>query len=185
MRNKKFIAFGFFVFSVLMPNLTIFAAAKKSPQNNSLNTAALLHKSQISYQADGGFTAVKSYSVIISCIDGKISTLSTISDPKLMGSNASPLRHIGTMDEEAYLNLWDKLNRMAVFEKKNGPEPRADILDEFTVTFQASVGNDENQFSVRGCSRPEASQYFAFQHLLDSAVGMENLWNSHQSLAQK
>src|SRR4051812_31659944 len=56
-------------------------------ENNKIQFSndELLEKSQISYAADGGFTGVRSFSVIISCVNGRISTLKTIRNPRVTG----------------------------------------------------------------------------------------------------
>src|SRR5262245_11337333 len=71
----------------------------------------ILKDSQISYRADGGFTGIKSYGVIISCVNGKISTLKSFHDPHRY---PGPLRQKGSMDRMTYLKLWDSLKRQQV-----------------------------------------------------------------------
>lgn len=146
-------------------------------------SAAILKNSQISYRAEGGFTGVKSYGVLISCVDGKISVLKSIHDPRLRSKQ--PLRVTGTMDRDSYLNLWQGLKKQAVFGLKDGPPLKQDSLDEFTLSFEAKIGKQTNAFKVTACSRPEASRYFAVRNLLDHAVGMRSLWDKHSDLARK
>lgn len=141
----------------------------------------ILNRSQISYSADGGFTGVNSYSVIISCVDGKISVLKTISDPRVKDKN---IYEKSTMDRSAYLALWDNLERMQVFNKKDGKKPSFDVLDEFTTSFSFKIGDKTSQFEAFACSRPECAQYFAIQNLLDKTVQMNRLWDTHQTLVR-
>jgi hypothetical protein len=157
--------------------------AAKQDQRISVTHKELLKNSQISYRAEGGFTGVKSYSVIISCVDGRISSMSSIVDPNV--PKAVPLRKRSTMKAEEYLALWDDLKRHQVFNKKDATNPRHDILDEFTVHFEAKVGPKDHSFKVFGCSRPEAAQYFALRNILDQAAGMKQLWETRERFARK
>lgn len=165
--------------------LTIVLIVSSLDAAGLANKSRILQRSEISYQAEGGFTGVNAYSVHISCVDGKISTLAMIKDPRLTHDATSTLKKTGTLTKEEYLNLWARLDRMAIFDKKDAPSPKLEIFDEFTLNFVAKVGPIENQFSVQGCSRPEASQYHAFRQLLDQSVNMASLWDSHQSIARK
>jgi len=141
----------------------------------------ILKNSMISYRAVGGYTGVKSYSVVISCVNGKISALSSINDPRIK----EVLRRKSDMTKDSYVMLWKNLNRLAILEKRDAPNPKRDILDQFTINFEVKAGSKQNQFKVVGCSRPEAAQYFAIRSLLDKAVGMDNLWDSQQKLASR
>ena len=154
-----------------------FSAPHKKIENRAAKTATthftdkeLLKKSQISYHAVGGFTGVKSYSVMISCVDGHVSALSSITDPHARIA-ATALKKKSNMTAKEYVALWDNLKRHHVFNKKDNSKPKQDILDEFTVHFEAKVGDREHEFKVYACSRPEAAQYFAIRSLLDNAVG--------------
>jgi hypothetical protein len=140
----------------------------------------ILEKSELSYRASGGFTEVGSYAVIISCVGGKISTFRSVHN-----NRHGTFRKNGTMTKEAYLALWDNMLRRRVFEMKDAPAPRQDILDEFTVHFEAKVGDASNKFSADACSRPEASPYFALRSLLDQATDMKIVWDLHNSTARK
>jgi hypothetical protein len=143
----------------------------------------ILKGSQISYRADGGFTGVQGYGVIISCVNGKISVLKTISDPRLR-DEAATVHDISSIGTDEYLNLWDNLDREALFKMSDAPDPKVDILDEFTVTFHAVVGKDHHEFRVHGISRPEAARYYALRQLIDDSVHMKALWNVHSDLAR-
>jgi hypothetical protein len=140
----------------------------------------ILTKSQLSYRADGGFSEINSYAVIISCVDGKISTLRSVRD-----SRRGTFRKTGTMSKEAYLNLWDKMLRRRVFTMKDAPAPKQEILDQFTVQFEAKIGDAANKFEAHGCSRPEAAPYFALRNLIDQAADMQVVWNLRDSIARK
>ncbi|MFN0118409.1 MAG: hypothetical protein ACKVQC_08995 [Elusimicrobiota bacterium] len=144
----------------------------------------LIQNSQISYRAEGGFSKAESYGVIISCVDGKVSTLTSIYDPRFSTAN-SKLRKIGSMSTEDYLDLWASLNRQALFQSVDAPEPKKEQLDEFTVTFFAKIGDDLHNFKVKSIKRPEASRYFALQNLIDRAAQMQVLWQSHKTLSQQ
>jgi hypothetical protein len=143
----------------------------------------LLANSQISYHADGGFTSVQSYGVILSCVNGKISVLKSISDPRLP-DKAALVHDVSTISQREYLELWDNLDRQALFQMSDAPLPKVDIADEFTVTFHAKVGSVHHEFSVRGIGRPEAARYFAIRELVDNAVHMKALWNVHSNVAR-
>lgn len=143
----------------------------------------ILHQSQISYRAEGGFTGVTSYGVILSCVDGKVSVLKSLNDPKLTNRNHKMIE-LKTMDKEQYLNLWNTLQRMNVFVTQNAPDPKLDILDEFTFTFNIKAGDREHQFRVYGINRPESSRHFAFKNVIDKFSDMNSFWNSHQSIAR-
>jgi hypothetical protein len=140
----------------------------------------LLAKSELSYRATGGFSEVNSYTVILSCVNGKISTFRAVRN-----NRHGIFRKPGTMSQEAYLNLWDNMLRRKVFEMKDAPTPRQDILDEFTVHFEAKVGDATNKFAAYGCSRPEAAPYFAIRNLIDQAADMKIVWDLHNNIARK
>jgi hypothetical protein len=150
-----------------------------------LSTKEILKQSQISYQAEGGFSGIRSYGVHISCVGGKISTLCSIIDPRITKSDIKPIYRKGTMDIDTYLALWKKMNNMAVFRKKDAPNPKQDILDEFTLNFTVQAGENKNSFRVYGLSRPEAAQYYALRTLIDHSAQMTALWNFHKSLASQ
>jgi hypothetical protein len=143
----------------------------------------ILRSSQISYRAEGGFTGVASYGVILSCINGQVSVMKSIYDPRLPADKANS-REISSMDPKDYIRLWENLDRHALFKMQDAPEPRMDIADEFTVHFYAKVENKFNQFHVYGISRPEAARYFAFRKLIDDSVQMQTLWDTHAHYAQ-
>lgn len=144
----------------------------------------ILKSSQISYRADGGFSGLESYGVILSCVNGHISVMKSIYDPRL-SKESSRTREIGNMDEKEYLALWDNMDRHAIFKMQDAPQPKQDISDEFTIHFYAKVGENYHKFDVYGISRPEAARYFAVRKLIDDSVGMQALWNSyHQSARQ-
>ena len=145
--------------------------------------ADLLANSQISYRAEGGFTGVQAYGVILSCVHGKISVLKTISDPRLP-DQASTVHDVSSITQSEYFALWDNLDRQALFQTTDAPEPKMDIADEFTVTFHAKVGDAHHEFHVRGISRPEAARYYALRQLIDDAVHMKALWNVHSNVAR-
>lgn len=140
----------------------------------------ILAKSELAYRATGGFSEVNSYTVILSCVNGKISSYRAVRN-----NRHGIFRKTGTMTQQAYLNLWDNMLRRKIFEMKDAPTPRQDILDEFTVNFEAKVGDASNKFSAYGCSRPEASPYFALRNLIDQAANMQVVWNLHHSIARK
>jgi len=150
--------------------------------NPSINS--IIKRSQISYMADGGFTEVESFGVIISCVDGKISVLKTLLDPNNF-STAARLRQTGTMPKKTYLKLWNNIKKQGVFEIQNAAEPHRDIRDEFTYHFNLSVGNYNHEFTVYGITRHEVSRHFAVRSLIDSASKMSTLWTTHQQRASK
>src|SRR6185369_11388809 len=92
------------------------------PQEANLNISdrEILKSSQISYRAEGGFTGVRSYGVILSCVNGHVSVLKSILDPRLPSSKAST-RQIGTMSTDQYVQLWDNLDRQALLKMKDAP----------------------------------------------------------------
>jgi hypothetical protein len=141
----------------------------------------LLDNSQISYRAEGGFTGVESFSVIISCVKGKISILKSIQDPRLDESH-SRIRQLGSMEAENYLQLWEEMNKHALFQMKDTSPVSMDILDEFTHHFYAKVGERYHKFQAQGINRPDASRCFAIRQLIDDAVQMSSLWNEHENL---
>jgi hypothetical protein len=153
------------------------AAAAPAPERD-----ALLANSQISYQADGGFTGVESYGVIISCVKGHVSVLKSLCDLHA-SADARHLRQIGTMNSEDYLRLWANLSRQNVLALKDAPPLNCDSLDEFTTRFVFKVGNQSHHISTQAISRPEVSRYFALRSLIDRSVQMEGLWQVHKSLA--
>lgn len=143
----------------------------------------LLNESQISYRAEGGFTGVESYGVIISCVKGKISVLKSIYDPRLDKNNAQ-MRQIASMDENEYLQLWADMNRQALLKMNDSTPVTMDITDEFTNHFVAKVGKHIHRFEVVGISRPESSKYFALRERIDHSVNMKALWATHERLAR-
>ena len=147
-----------------------------------LSDSEILKNSQISYLADGGFTGVKSYGVIISCVNGRISTLKSIHDPQ---RHEGPLRQRGSMDQMSYIHLWKSLQKHQALQAKNVPEPKIDIADEFTVEFEAKAGSAKNNFKVHGIGRPEACQQFAIKSLIDHAVQMQSFIGPRERLAFK
>ena len=144
----------------------------------------ILSASQLSYRAEGGFTGVQSFGVILSCVNGRVSVMKSIYDPRLAADRART-REIGTMSPDTYLALWNNLDRHALFKMTDAPLPTRDIEDEFTVHFYAKAGKMLHQFDVVGISRPEAARYFAVQRLIDGSVKMQALWGLHQNLAKK
>lgn len=155
---------------------------ENEPERLEYSPEKLLENSQISYRAEGGFTGVQAYSVVIACVNGRISILKSIHDPR--HGNASPIRQTTRLSSETYLRLWDDLLKNAIFSLRDAPLPNHDILDEFTVHFEARVGKVQHRFQVYGCSRPEASRYFAVKNLLDQASQMSHLWERHKNLAK-
>lgn len=144
----------------------------------------ILKKSQVAYRAEGGFTGVISYGVIIGCVEGKISVLKSIHDPKLVDPDHKKFE-LGSMTHEKYLNLWHTMEKMNVFGTNDIPDPKLDIMDEFTFTFNVKVGDKENQFRVFGIDRSEASRHFAFKSIIDKTTDMDSFWNSEPAVAQK
>lgn len=171
---------SFFILWVQLLVIGSFSPMAEASNIKNPSKKELLSKSQLSYRASGGFTEVNSFSVIISCVDGKISTYRS-----LRNNRHGALRRTGTMTKVEYLNLWDKMLRHRVMSMPNAPEPKHDILDEFTVEFEAKVGKTTHNFSARGCSRPEASRHFAIRNLLDQAADMKTVWDLHQKIVRK
>jgi hypothetical protein len=157
-------------------NKTTDLSEKNQP---SFTDQEILKNSQISYHADGGFTGVRSYGVIISCVNGKISTLKSIHNPGRQGAS----RQKGTMDHASYIRLWKSLKRQRAFTAQNVPAPKHDIRDEFTIDFEARVGSEKNAFRVYGIGRPEASHQFAIKTLIDSAARMQAFIGDRQKVA--
>lgn len=187
-KKPKFLLISAVLFALSM-NVGHSASSRKNtpPQKpvtaDTLDEGTLLRKSQISYRAEGGFSKVQSYSVIISCVDGKISTLATIHDPHL-GADKGTLHQTGTLDKDQYLRLWKSAAQMGVQSKKDAPPLKQDILDEFTVTFDVQAGNWNHRFSAAGISRREASSYFAIRSLLDQYAQTAWLWDQYQELTK-
>jgi len=182
---------GFFMFwlQVMAGTQTPVIAQHKIPTPTSTpvyqaSQNEILQDSQISYRAEGGFTGVRSYTVIITCVDGKISTLQSIHDPRVSDDERT-LYRTGKISSEAYLNLWNNLNKQAVFNLKDGENPKMEIMDEFTVQFEVKAGSRSNTFKVYGCNRPEAARFHAVKCLLDQAVDMRSLWSAHSRVAKK
>lgn len=144
----------------------------------------ILAESQISYRAEGGFTGVESYGVIISCVKGKISVMKSIYDPRLQKDNAR-MRALGSMDKEEYVQLWKDLERQAFFKMRDSSPLTMDIADEFTNHFVAKVGDRTHKFDVVGISRPEASRYFALRERIDQSVAMKTLWSTYSRLSKR
>jgi len=159
---------------------------KKGPpkQIAKIDEKALLKSSHISYRAVGGFTGVKSFSVLISCVDGRVSILKTIHNPKGI-PNRPTLRHNGAMTTKAYMEFWDNLVKQQIMQIPDCPDPRQEILEEFTFHFEARVGDEKHSFRSYGLTRPEASRYFALKNLIDSVADMASLWDRHGKIAQK
>lgn len=179
--------FFFFWLQLLVVPASQAQHKKHAPAPTPLINASrndILKNSQISYRAEGGFTGIHSYSVIVTCVRGKISTLQSIHDPRIRNGN-SHLRRAGRMDKVSYLNLWKSLNNLAVLNIKDAPNPKMDILDEFTVKFEARAGDYKNTFKVYGCGRPEAARYYAVKNIIDQSVDMRSLWATHSRLAKK
>ncbi|MCG3205922.1 MAG: hypothetical protein KCHDKBKB_02646 [Elusimicrobia bacterium] len=162
----------------------IIGALPQGWAENVLSDKEILKVSQLSYQAEGGFSGVQSYGVILSCVNGQVSLLKTIHDPRFPSDKAI-LRQIGHMATEDYLKLWNTLDRHGIFKTANAPKPKMDIMDEFTVRFHAKVGERHHQFDVYGISRPEAARYFSLQKLIDNSVQMQSLWTVHNETAKK
>jgi hypothetical protein len=157
-------------------------AAEAAPAAEAMATdaASILARSQISYRAEGGFSGVESYGAIISCVNGEISMMASIHDPRLPNE---PMRKIGRLSRERYLALWDSLVRQASFRLDDGPVLDRDVLDEFTVTFNVSVCDRSHKFRAQGLSLPECARYQAVRALIDDAVQMADLWKSHDVAA--
>ncbi len=145
---------------------------------DQITESDVLKNSQISYRADGGFSGIESYGVILSCINGQVSVMKSIFDPRLPADKAQ-FRDISTMDSEQYLLLWNALDRMALLKLADAPRPKMDILDEFTVEFNAKIKNNSHKFTVYGISRPEAARYFAVRKVIDDSVHMQAFWDQH------
>ena len=144
--------------------------------------ADILRRSQISYRADGGFTGVNSYGAVISCVNGQISVLKTMIDPRITRDHGR-IHQTGTLDKSDYLTLWRELERTNLLNTKDGPPLRRETLDEFTYTFSLSVGNEGREFSVQAIGRPEAARHFALRSLIDRTTGMAGLWKIHDQLS--
>lgn len=144
------------------------------------DASSLLARSQISYRAEGGFTGVESYGVIISCVNNQISVLESIHDPRVP---SEPMRKLGHMSTDQYLALWDSLIRQAALKLTDGPTIDHDVLDEFTVKFNVSVMDQGHQFRAQALSLPECARYQAVRSLIDQAVDMAALWKTHDQLA--
>jgi hypothetical protein len=162
------------------PALTFHAPAKVNAVQ--ISDAEVLDNSQVSYRADGGFTGIESYGVIVSCVKGRISVLKTIHDP---GHSTAAVHQKGTMDHQTYLQLWKGLRKQGVFVAGNIPEPKLDIEDQFTVKFEAKAGGLKNEFRVHGIGRPEACQHFAIKSLIDHSVQMQAFMEPHETLARR
>ncbi|OVE78430.1 hypothetical protein BVX98_00270 [bacterium F11] len=169
---------------VIAPNHAGFFGKKAKIAENEpipviqVSEKTILQDSYLSYNAFGGFTNVKSFGVILSCKNGKISVLKTIHNPKRNRRHPT-LRQREKMDKDTYLSLWRDLQRQRIFHIKDAPDPKMDILDEFTYHFEVKVGEVENKFRIYGMSRPGGSRYFALRQLIDGASNMVSLWEQH------
>jgi len=101
-----------------------------------------------------------------------------------VAAHRDPLRRKGSISVNDYVHLWGSLLRQNIFNTDNGKEPRMDILDEFTLHFEARVGRKNNKFHVYGHHRPEASKYFAIRSLIDHTAKMPRLWKTHKKVAK-
>lgn len=144
----------------------------------------ILKYSHISYRALGGFTGAESYGVLVSCIEGKISVLKSIHNPRF-AKDRQTLRQIGTMSQGDYLDLWNTLHRQRAFEIANAPPPTQDLRDEFTYYFEIKAGPHTNAFDIYGMSRPAGARYHALRSVIDRAVNMSALWREHNQLAKR
>src|SRR5262245_28893050 len=79
--------------------------------NPAPNPYDVLQRSQIAYRAEGGFSGVESYGVIISCVKGEVSVMSSIHDPRI--PDGEPIRRFEHMNAEKYLALWNSLVKQA------------------------------------------------------------------------
>ncbi len=179
------------VYMVIIQLLVISPSQAKSRKAQPAPTpqirftdAEILKQSQISYRAEGGFTGIISYGVIMSCSEGKISILKSVEDPQLVNDDHKRYE-LATISQEKYLALWKTLLNMNIFVTKDVADPKLDIMDEFTFNFNVRVGVTDHQFKVYGIDRPEASRLFAFKSLIDESVNMAGFWNSTSAVAQK
>lgn len=172
---KGFIV-DFFVLILQLGNMNLSSAAE-------ITDKEILKNSQISYRAEGGFSTVQSYGVILSCVNGRVSVLKSIYDPRLSADKARS-REVGEMPVEQYVELWNNLDRYSLLKMQDAPRPKNDIQDEFTIHFAAKVGKLFHEFDVYGISRPESARYFAVRKMIDDSVQMKSLWETHQHLAR-
>lgn len=188
---KEAVLFALIQVLLAAPNHAFFWHKAKSQANSAddepiinVSNREILKYSHVAYRAMGGFTGVKSYSVLITCINGKISVLNSIHDPKVPGKK-SVVRKKSNMNVSDYLALWDGLRKQRIFNVQNAPKPNMDILDEFTFAFDVQAGDQANQFDIYGLSRPEGARYFAIKSLIDEAGNMASLWDQHQALVRR
>ena len=161
---------------------TISWAAPQPPASAAVeilptDPADVLKKSQVSYRAEGGFSGVESYGSIISCVNGEVSIMASIHDPR--SKNGEPTRKICHMTQERYLAMWNSLVRQASLRLTDGPALHRETLDEFTVTFNLSVGSESHQFRAQGLSLPECARYEAVRSIIDDAAQMAEVWKAH------
>ena len=175
---SRFVAF-FLATSIAIGPSILQAETPASPKI-ATDPASLLARSQISYRAEGGFSGVESYGVIISCVNNQISVLESIHDPRVP---SEPMRRLGHMTPDEYLALWDSLIRQAALKLPDGPTIKQDVLDEFTVTFTAGVMDQTHQFRAQALSLPECARYQAIRSVIDNAVDMASLWKKHDQMA--
>ena len=162
--------------------LSAFAAprpAAPEPEADAFatDTASVLARSQVSYRAEGGFSGVESYGAIISCVNGEVSVMASIHDPR--SKNGEPTRKICHITPERYVVLWNSLVRQAGLKLGDGPTLRRETLDEFSVTFILSVGDTSRQFRAQGLSLPECARYEALRSTIDEAAQMAEVWKAH------
>src|SRR5262245_32515774 len=69
-KNPTFVAVV--ILGLLGGQLQAATAPRPDPASALPADATLLDRSQIAYRAEGGFTGVESYSVIISCVRGEV-----------------------------------------------------------------------------------------------------------------
>ena len=160
---------------------------ESTPAKNQIKTELqekIKKKSQISYRADLKGASIRSYGVIISCIDGKVSAIRSLYDPSL-ASDPRPIRQIVDLDLDQYLNLWDSLIRRGALDMKDRPPSTLPHSEESSVHFLLSLGKDTHEFSVTDLNRPEMATFLALQSLIDRTADMRSLWDSYQRTVKR
>jgi hypothetical protein len=93
------------------------------------------------------------------------------------------MRQVGTMSADRYIALAEQLAKLNIMTKTSATKATEDTLDEFTYHFSVTIGDRKNEFEASAISRPLAACYFAMRSLIDHAVDMSALWDTHSALA--
>jgi hypothetical protein len=155
-----------------------FPAISLGAQNVSDDT--LLERSQLSYRAEGELANSEAYGVIISCVKGQISVLTSVHNPRLPNE---PIRRVGRLAPERYLKLWNDLERAGLYELRDNLQDEKRSVGGFSVAFNMAAGADARQFRAQGLALPESFRYRIVRSLIDEAAQVAAVWEAHQEMA--